>query len=125
MIDLSTLDNSFRLFRSPDAPRGRDPNYFEYRGNKKFVQDQPVIEHIYPYSSTHLAVYVVHSKTIKRAAKHGAIRQRGDDEATVIFTPDKLDKIAKIISLRKKRKLSDDQRHEASLRLARWKINNN
>lgn len=76
---------------------------------------------IYPNGADgSLAVLALSTRTIRKLATLGLkVAQRGDTEASFLFDPCLLDKVAAIIKAKRRRKLSPEQRAAAVAVLAR------
>src|SRR5258708_5262089 len=109
----------YRIFidrDSAEGPRDKDPWLQEIRCRRGLI---------YPYSATHLAVQVDgHPFIAQRLRQMGfELVQDGDYEKTFLFTTDRFDEVAEIVQPYVRRRLSDEQRQNATERLAAYRAN--
>ena len=120
MIDLKKLaDRKYKI--------RLDESYEAEQGGKEWYYQIPSLgkHHIYVHGKKLLGVYVFGSRMIAKMKSISGIRthQAGDKEATFLFDPKILDKVAEAIGARRSRpKLSDEQRAACSERLAPFRF---
>lgn len=74
---------------------------------------------VYAKDATALLAYTDRPKTRQNLKQMGlTIHQWGDEEAVFVFQPERLEEVAGVLRLRRKRRMSQEQRNAAISRLA-------
>lgn len=119
--DLKALyGDVYRIFYDPAAvtiAARRDPWMYMLRGKYGAI---------YPYSDSLLAVECdYHDVIAGKLTRLGlAIYHDGDGEKTFLFPLSKLSEVDKIILLKRKRKITDEQKAIGAAALAAWRAKN-
>jgi hypothetical protein len=101
----------------------RDPAALHEKGGRKdpWLYIIPSRKgHIFPHSDTKLALWWESAKYLDRICPHLELYQDGEDEKVYLFEPQHFDQVAKMVKPRKRRtgrKLTEDEKQAAALRL--------
>lgn len=80
---------------------------------------------IYPTGENTLGAYTDHVRVIPRLLALGSLAQRGDDDASILFDPARLAEVGELLHAKRKRRMSEEQRVAAALRLSQYSFKKN
>lgn len=104
MIDLSKIKHKYRIYKAEEGKHSQDPTYLELRGRSYSNHGfEDLYNHIYPWSDTLLAAYVIGRRSLVKMVEFAEVKQLGSHgkfrEATVVFLPEHLKKAGKILKI--------------------------